>query len=136
VTDERGQVTILVLGLALVVFAIAGLAVDGTRAFLTRRSLQNGADAAALAGAAELDVETYYATGGRTVVLDEAAARRTAAGWLGRRGLPARVEITTEPGRIGVVVRSQTPTSFLGLVGVRAIPVAAEAHAAPLAGRP
>jgi Flp pilus assembly protein TadG len=136
VTDERGQVTILVLGLALVVFAIAGLAVDGTRAFLTRRSLQNGADAAALAGAAELDVKTYYASGGRTVVLDEAAARRTAAGWLGRRGLPGRVEITTEPGRIGVVVRSQTPTSFLGLVGVRAIPVAAEAHAAPLAGRP
>jgi Flp pilus assembly protein TadG len=136
VTGERGQVTILVLGLALVVFAIAGLAVDGTRAFLARRSLQNGADAAALAGAAELDVETYYATGGRTVVLDEAAARRTAAGWLGRRGLPARVQITTEPGRIGVVVRSHTPTSFLGLVGVRAIPVAAEAHAAPLAGRP
>jgi Flp pilus assembly protein TadG len=136
VTDERGQVTILVLGLALVVFAIAGLAVDGTRAFLARRSLQNGADAAALAGAAELDVKTYYATGGRTVVLDEAAARRTAAGWLGRRGLPARVQITTEPGRIGVVVRSHTPTSFLGLVGVRAIPVAAEAHAAPLAGRP
>jgi Flp pilus assembly protein TadG len=136
VTDERGQVTILVLGLALVVFAIAGLAVDGTRAFLTRRSLQNGADAAALAGAAELDVKTYYASGGRTVVLDEAAARRTAAGWLGRRGLPGRAEITTEPGRIGVVVRSQTPTSFLGLVGVRAIPVAAEAHAAPLAGRP
>ena len=134
--DERGQVSILVLGLALVVFAIAGLAVDGTRAFLARRGLQNSADAAALAGAAELDVNAYYATGGRTVVLDEAAARRAAARWLRKRALPANVEITTEPGRVGVVLRSQTPTSFLGLVGVRAIPVAAAARAAPLAGRP
>lgn len=135
-TDQKGQVTILVLGLALVVFAIAGLAVDGTRAFLARRSLQNSADAAALAGAAELQVETYYATGGRTVVLDQAAARRAAAAWLGARGLPAQVEITTEPDRVEVVIRSQTPTSFLGLVGVRAIPVAAAARAAPLPGRP
>jgi uncharacterized membrane protein len=135
-TDEKGQVAILVLGLALVVFAVAGLAVDGTRAFLARRSLQNSADAAALAGAAELHVETYYASGGRTVVLDQAAARRAAAAWLGRRGLPAHAEITTEPGRIEVVIRSQTPTSFLGLVGVRAIPVAAAARAAPLASRP
>jgi Flp pilus assembly protein TadG len=136
VTDERGQVALLVLGLSLVVFALAGLAVDGTRAFLARRSLQNSADAAALAGAAELRVETYYASGGRTVVLDQAAARRAAAARLGRRGLPAQAEITTAPGRIDVVIRSQTPTSFLGLVGVRAIPVATAARAAPVASRP
>jgi hypothetical protein len=56
-SDERGQIAVLALGLALVVFAIAGLAVDGTRAFLARRSLQNLADAAALAGAGELDTD-------------------------------------------------------------------------------
>jgi len=42
--DETGQVIVLALGLTLVAFAVAGIAVDGTRVFLARRSLQNLAD--------------------------------------------------------------------------------------------
>ena len=135
--DDRGQVTILAIGLAMVVFAIAGLAVDGTRVFLVRRSLQNSADAAALAGAAELDTDAYYASGGNTLVLDQAAARRAASGWLARRSdLPVEAQIATAPRRVEVLIRAETPTSFLGIVGVLTIPVAAAASAAPLPGAP
>jgi uncharacterized membrane protein len=135
-SDERGQIAVLALGLALVVFAIAGLAVDGTRAFLARRSLQNLADAAALAGAGELDTDVLYRTGGRTVVLEQDAARRTAATWLSRRGVTVQAEITSAPRRIAVLLRSETPTSFLALVGITSIPVGAAASAAPLPGQP
>jgi uncharacterized membrane protein len=55
---EHGQTTVLVVGLALVVFAVTGLAVDGTRAFLLRRTLQNVADASAVAAAGEISRAT------------------------------------------------------------------------------
>ena len=42
--SERGQVTVMALGLALMSLVMAGLAVDGTKAFLLRRTLQNAAD--------------------------------------------------------------------------------------------
>lgn len=74
--NERGQTTVLVLGMALLAFALSGVAVDGTRAWLYRRTLQNAADGAALAGAAELDRSAYYASGGESVVLDADARAR------------------------------------------------------------
>jgi hypothetical protein len=135
-TEEHGQATVLVIGLSLVVFAIAGLAVDGTRAFLLRRSLQSSADAAALAAAAELDEAAYYASGGKVAVLDEPAARRSAADWLQSRGLPLKAEVAIAPDRVEVVVRAVVPTTFLGLAGITEIPVAARADASPIAGGP
>lgn len=129
--DQRGQVTILVLGLSLLVFAISGLAVDGTRAFLFRRTLQNSADGASLAAASELDLRTFYSSSGRTKTLDIAAARTTAQRWLALRGLGARSHVTIERDRVVVVLRDEVPTSFLALVGVSRIPVAVVAAAEP-----
>ena len=53
--DERGTVTVLTIGLVMVVVAIAGLAVDGTRVFIERRALQSAADGAAVAAAAQVE---------------------------------------------------------------------------------
>lgn len=124
-----------VVGMALVVMAVTGLAVDGTRAFLLRRTLQNAADSAALAGANSLDETSYYATGGAQVVLDPASARATAARWLAARGF-ASGTVDAAPGRIRVVVRAEVPTTFLRLVRVSRIRVAAESVAEPLPGAP
>src|SRR5687768_11090793 len=89
---ETGSTSVLVLGLALVVFSIAGLAVDGTRAFIYRRSLQNSADGAVLAAASEIDTDVYYATGGRsTRVSTDASA--VASEYLRTRGLDARARL-------------------------------------------
>ena len=134
--NERGQVSVLVVGMALLAFAVAGLAVDGTRAWLLRRTLQSAADAAALAGAGALDRAGYYGSAGEDVSLDPVAGRRIALGWLARRSLDARSSVTSSEERVTVELTSDLPTTFLSIVGVRAIPVGVRADAAPMPGNP
>lgn len=129
---DRGQATVFVLGMVLVVFAISGLAVDGTKAFLMRRTLQGAADAAALAGAGELDRSLLYTSGGRRLRLDPASARHAAIKFLDLRGLPGDAEVQTSEARVIVTLRSEVTTSFLRLIGVSRLPVAVEAGSAPV----
>jgi uncharacterized membrane protein len=133
--NERGQTTVLVLGMALLALAVAGLAVDGTRAWLYRRSLQNAADAAALAGASELDRDLYYSSGGAAVALD-ADADDVATRWLARKPLTARAAVGATRDSVVVELRGEVATTFLSLVGVDAIEVAVRVGAAPIAGTP
>jgi Flp pilus assembly protein TadG len=128
---EKGQVTVLVLGLGLLAFAIAGLAVDGTRAFLFQRTLQSAADSASLAAATEVDRDIYYRSGGRVRKIDQHAARSAATRWILLRGIGARAAITVNDDRVVVVMRDRIPTMFLGLVGIGSIPVAVESVAEP-----
>lgn len=130
----EGYASILVLGLSLIAFSVAGLAVDGTRAFLFRRSLQNSADAAALAGASEIDRRTYYASGGRSVSLDPDAAHEQAGEWLGRRGLPVEAGVFAAEDGVRVVLHGEVGTTFLRLIGVDSISVRTESTARPIAG--
>jgi len=50
-TTEKGQALILIAFIAVVLFAFAGLAIDGSMAFSDERHAQNAADTSALAGA-------------------------------------------------------------------------------------
>lgn len=134
--SESGQATIFVVGMALVAFGVVAFAVDGTRAFIMRRSLQNAADAAALAGASQLDENSYYSSKGREVDIDPVQGKRGAAEWLARRALNATATIRASEVEISVSLRTEMPTTFLGIVGVRAISVGAEASAEPLIGPP
>lgn len=54
--EERGSVTLWVLGLAVGTLLLGGLAIDVGRAFTVRQELAAIADAAAIAGASGLDV--------------------------------------------------------------------------------
>jgi hypothetical protein len=110
--------------------------VDGTRAFLLRRTLQNAADGATLAAASEVNTTSYYASGGERIVLDAAAARRTAVRWLGLRGIHAHVSIEATPEFVRVVLRSEMKTGFLGVVGIDRVPVAAVSRSEPIPGPP
>lgn len=132
--DASGQTMVLVIGLALVAFGVAGIAVDGTRAFLHRRTLQNAADGAAVAGSGEIDLRSYYESGGRLVELDPASAEATARAWLQARGVDALVAVVADERGVVVVVRGHVRLSLLSLVGLDRIPVAAEARAEPVAG--
>ncbi|MGH2729677.1 MAG: hypothetical protein ACRDJI_03630, partial [Actinomycetota bacterium] len=95
-------------------------------------TLQNAADSAALAGAGELDQEVYYASGGSRVVLDPDAARSKARAWLARRGLDVAADIDADAFGVRVIVKGRLSTTFLGLVGIGRVPVAAEATAEPV----
>jgi Flp pilus assembly protein TadG len=130
--DERGQVTVLVIGLAVVAAAVVGVAVDGTRAFIHRRSLQNAADAAALAGASEIDPASFYEAGGQALELEAARAERAARALLARRAVGATAAIEASPEGVTVALREQVDTTFLALVGIGEIPVAVEATSEPV----
>jgi Flp pilus assembly protein TadG len=134
--DEAGQITVFVVGIALVCFAVAGIAVDGTRAWLYRRTLQNAADSSALAGAAELDVSDYYEGGGDRADIDLGAARRVAARWVADAGLDVQSGYAIDESGVLVGLRGRVPTTFLGLIGVDSLPVAVEARAEPRRGEP
>lgn len=132
--NEKGQVLLLAVGFTLVTFAVAGVAVDGARAWLLRRGLQHSADAAVLAGAAELDAAALYTSEGSTERIDSSAAIKKANSLLAGRGLGARFTVRVEGDRVHAIVRAQLDTSFLSLVGIDGLPVAAEATAAPVFG--
>jgi len=97
--DERGQAAILVLGVLLVGLLAVGVALDGTRLLIAHRDAANVADAAALAGASQIDEVVARRTGGLTVQLDPAAAERVAAEFAGRSAV---VRATTDSVRVHV----------------------------------
>lgn len=134
IASERGQSTVLVLGLMILCFAVAGVAVDGTRAFIYRRSLQNAADSAAQAGASQLNAALYYRTAGDDVLLDEREARAAVERSLSLRALPVDASMSIDGSSVQIVLRGEVQTSFLGLIGVGELPVAVEARAEPIAG--
>ncbi|MCA1617063.1 MAG: pilus assembly protein TadG-related protein [Acidobacteria bacterium] len=129
--DQRAQATILVLGMTMIVLGTVGLASDGTKAFLYRRTLQSAADAAALAGASELDPTRYYASKGRDVELDPAVAESAARRWLALRGLQTSASVQVGDNLVRVTLRGKVETLFLRIIGLRELPVAVEAASAP-----
>lgn len=132
--DERGQALLLAVGFTLVAFAVAGVAVDGARLWVMRRDLQNGVDAAALGAAGRLDSTALYASGGAIRRLDRSAAVEEARRLIGRRGLVGRLDITIDDNLVRATVTAEIDTSFLSLVGIEKLSVAAEAAAAPVFG--
>lgn len=62
VRDERGSVTLWVLGLLMPTLLLGGLAFDLWRGFSERRALVSIADAAAVAGANGVDTDYFYET--------------------------------------------------------------------------
>jgi len=70
---DEGQVLVMVALMMVGVVSVVGLVSDGGLVFAQRRDLQNAADAAAAAGAMQIDEAVYRSTG--EVVLDEQLAR-------------------------------------------------------------
>ncbi len=64
--DERGSVTVMTAVLMVGLVLVIGLCIDVSRIYMLRAGLQNAADAAALAGARELDSGTTGLTGAVT----------------------------------------------------------------------
>ena len=80
--DERGQTTVLIVGLAVVLLMGAAVAIDASAAFLQRQNLDTVADGAALAGAdaGSRNLDVLYAEGVATADrLDQAEVIARAA---------------------------------------------------------
>jgi hypothetical protein len=123
--DDRGTVTAYTLVLITAVLAFAGLVLDAGLAISTKVDAISVAQAAARAGAEELDLTALRTQ--NMVRLDPAVAESTARSWLARAGYAGTVSVTATTAT--VAVRTSRPTQLLRLVGVRAIPVGATATA-------
>jgi uncharacterized membrane protein len=125
--SESGQALVLVAVLLLGLVAVVGLATDGGLVFAQRRELQNLADAAALAGAMQLDEGAYRAAG--TVTLNAGEARRAAAAAL-EGASDLTYAVTTDVGGVEVEVRRHATTGFLRVIGIDGVTISASARAA------
>ena len=134
--DERGQASVLLIGVLMIGLMFVGLAVDGARMFTARRDLQNVADSAALAGASSLDEDQYRASAGMEARLDPAEARRAVDEVLASSPLPAsvRVEVAVSNDRVNVRIARPVRPLFLGLVGIGPEQIGAHASASPQTG--
>ena len=128
---DEGQVLVMVALMMVGVVSVVGLVSDGGLVFAQRRDLQNVADAAAAAGAMQIDEAVYRSTG--EVVLDEQLARDAAVLYLDAEdGLDYVVNVL--PDRVEVAVSRQATTGFLRVIGIDGIEVSASASAEPRYG--
>lgn len=118
--DDAGQAVVLIaLGMS-VLFAAAGVAVDGAQLYVQRRHEQVGADAAAFAAATELVKNWSSPT--RADLARSAALAYAAANGYGASSVAVNIPPTTGP-RAGnadfaeVIISRQTPTAFMRIFG-------------------
>ena len=115
--DDAGTITLWVLGLCLMLFALGGISLDLWRSFSERRSLAATADAAALAGASAIDEDEYRASG--ALVLEpsqaEAHARAHVAAQLDRPSLRG-VAVHADREAVTVVVHGRVGFTLLGVL--------------------
>lgn len=131
--DEGGQAMIMVAILMVGLVAVVGLVTDGGMVFTQRRDLQNVADAAAAAGASQIDEGAYRASAGETVVLDESAAYAAAARYLDAEG-DLEYSVVVASDRVDVSVSRQATTGFLRVLGFDGVEIDASSTAEPRHG--
>lgn len=116
VSDERGQATVMIVGLAVVLAMLVAVVVDASAAYLQRQGLDTVADGAALRGA-DLGAtgQETYTTGvpARDLRLTPDAVRAAVRGYLADIGAYARypgltfdVAVDDTDRRVSVAIRA------------------------------
>lgn len=123
--DDTGTVTAFTVILTLAALTFAGLVLDAGLAIATKVQAVTDAQAAARAGARELDVAALRT---RAVIrLDPTRAETTTRSWLNRAGISGTVAVTAAT--VTVTVATARRTQLLQLIGLASIPVTATATA-------
>ena len=112
--SDRGSITIWILGLAMVVLAIGGLALDLWRVLDEKHRVEFIADSAAVSGASVIDEGRYRATG--ETWLDPGRARDRAGQVIAAAGAVESVAIGADTTGITVVIAQGVELSLLKLL--------------------
>jgi Flp pilus assembly protein TadG len=115
--------------LAVALFALAGLVLDGGRAVSAQQAAQDEADQAARSGAAALSVNALRLG---AVELDSQAAVSQAVAYTVAAGHPGSATVIGNA--VEVTVRYRVPTDILGMIGIGTLPVSATARAVDVHG--
>ncbi len=132
--DDSGQITPWSVFGVLLVILLAGLVFDAGMAMADQVRLYDRAQAAARAGAQQIDLATYRSTG--VIRLDPDAAAAAARTFLARSGTTGTVTATATTVTVTVTVTATgvRTTQLIHLIGVRSIPVDASATATAVTG--
>ena len=121
-SQERGSISLFILGLSLVAILLISGTVAVTSAHLSRMRLLDVADGAALSAANALDDAAYRQGVGQSVPLSNVSVRDRASAYVGGQPRPARIvewrlgpETGTPDGRTAVV--ALTGEAELPMVG-------------------
>lgn len=126
---DDGSFTVFLTVLALALFALIGLVVDGGRAVAAQSAAAGESEQAARLGADQISVEALRLG---TVAIDPASATRAAYAYLRSVGTSGTVTISGQT--VVVHVQSSVPTEILGIIGIRQIGVSASASASNVHG--
>lgn len=133
---ERGQLTILIIGLTVIALLGVAVVVNASNAFLQRRSLASWADGAVVEAAQAIDHRQIYAgSSSARLPLSESAARDAVGAYVARHGLADRftrfrvtsVDMDEASGRITVRLAASVPLVMMD--GLAATPIRADASA-------
>ena len=137
--NERGSVTLWMLGLGLMLLTLGGLSLDLWRLVGERRELATMADAAAVAGANGVDIDVFRESG--LVQLDPLLVSELAATSLGVQPTGGDVILeadwlSIEPDQVSVVVtlRRQVDLTLLRIAGGTSIEIGASGRATAQVG--
>jgi Flp pilus assembly protein TadG len=132
--SEDGQILVLTVVVALALLAILGLVADGGLLLARHRELQGIADAAARAGAAQLDEASYRASNGRIAVLNPTDARAAAGRYLRTVRFGGEAAITATPGEVTIGLSEVVRPIIFDSVGIGPIRLAVHTVARPRTG--
>jgi Flp pilus assembly protein TadG len=133
-TSEDGQILVLTVVVALALLAILGLVADGGLVLARHRELQGVADAAARAGAAQLDEASYRASNGRTATLNPTQAQAAAGRYLRTVRFSGQANIAAGPTQVTIGLSEVVRPIILSSVGIGPIRLAVHAVARPRTG--
>ncbi|MDG4790190.1 pilus assembly protein TadG-related protein [Micromonospora sp. WMMD1102] len=128
--DDSGQVTAFTVLMIVALLAVAGLVFDAGLALMQKVRALDIAQAAARAGAQELDLYQYRTR--NIAVLDPVRAASAARAWLASAGATGEATATTTT--VTVTVRRTSRAQLLQIVGVRQLDVSASATATAVQG--
>jgi Flp pilus assembly protein TadG len=127
------QATVFFVVMLPLFLAVAGLALDASNLFVQRTQLQAIADAAARAGAIQVDEAGLYSRADGVVRLDPTAAREAAMYYAMYNGALAE-DVQADQSSVYVRMSRQVPTVFLRIVRITTMRIQAEATARPRYG--
>jgi uncharacterized membrane protein len=131
---QEGQILVLTVVMMLGLLAVLGLVADGGLVFARHRELQATADAAARAGAAQLDEAVYRASNGRTAQLNPTRARQAARGYLQATGFSGHAAISADPGSVTVALTQAMRPPIFGAFSGGDVQLAVRSLARPRTG--
>jgi len=127
--SEEGSFTVFLAVLAVALFVLLGLVIDGGRAVAAQGAATGEAEQAARLGADQISI-TAIRSG--VVSIDPAAATRVADAYLRAVGSPGVVTVVGQT--VNVNVESSEPTVILGMIGLEQIGISATASATDVHG--